>query len=159
MSEAFTRASERWPHAGVPNNPAGWLYTAASRLIIGRIRAEEIAGRKAQLLAVGAEWVDPSFTDPMDALADERLALILLCCHPAVHPEARSPLALRLVIGTPTDEIARLFLVPPATMAARITRAKRSNWRWSCTGCSPAHPRRRRHWRSCCCSTLAGTLG
>ena len=63
--------------------------------------------------------------DELDALDDERLALILLCCHPAVHPEARAPLALRLVVGTTTEEIARLHLVSVATMAARITRAKK----------------------------------
>ena len=64
-------------------------------------------------------------TEELDALGDERLALILLCCHPALPPGARSPLALRLVIGTSTEQIARLFLVSKATMAARITRAKK----------------------------------
>ena len=104
---------------------AGWLYTTASRLIIGGLRAEAIRGRKASLLAVGSEWVQAPGVGSFDELDDERLALILLCCHPALHPEARSPLALRLVIGTSTAEIARLFLVSPTTMAARITRAKK----------------------------------
>ncbi len=125
LSEAFARASERWPRSGVPANPAGWLYTTASRLVIGRVRAEAAAGRKARLLTVGAGVVMPTPSDDVDALDDERLTLILLCCHPALDPGARSPLALRLVIGTPTSEIARLFLVPTATMAARITRAKK----------------------------------
>jgi len=125
LAEAFARASARWPDAGAPANPAGWLYTTASRLIIGRLRSEAVAGRKAPLLAVGAGWAQPAPVDEIDALDDERLALILLCCHPALHPDARSPLALRLVIGTSTEEIARLFLVSPATMAARITRAKK----------------------------------
>lgn len=125
LSEAFARASDRWPTRGVPANPAGWLYTTASRLIIGGLRAEAIHGRKVRLLAVTSGWVAPASVDELDVLDDERLALILLCCHPAVHPEARAPLALRLVVGTTTEEIARLHLVSVATMAARITRAKK----------------------------------
>jgi len=125
LSEAFARASDRWPTRGVPANPAGWLYTTASRLVIGGLRAEAIRGRKVRLLAVDAGWVEPTSVDELDRLDDERLALVLLCCHPAVHPEARAPLALRLVIGTTTEEIARLHLVSVATMAARITRAKK----------------------------------
>ncbi len=125
LSEAFARASVRWASTAVPANPAGWLYTTASRVIVGQLRAEAIHGRKVQLLAIGTDWEPTSSVDDLDGLGDERLALILLCCHPALHREARSPLALRLVIGTSTGEIARLFLVPRATMAARITRAKK----------------------------------
>jgi RNA polymerase sigma-70 factor (ECF subfamily) len=87
------------------------------------LRAEAIAGRKAPLLAVRPDWL--SVADPIDGLADERLHLILLCCHPALPRESQSALALRLVVGTPTEQIARLFLVPTATMAARLTRAKK----------------------------------
>lgn len=125
LSEAFARASARWSDDGVPDRPAAWLYTTASRLIVGQLRAEAIHGRKAPLIVTGSDWVEPVGVEQIDDLDDERLALILLCCHPALHPEARSPLALRLVLGTKTDEIARLFLVPKATMAARITRAKK----------------------------------
>ncbi len=125
LSEAFARASARWPPEGVPPNPGGWIYTTAYRLILGRLRAEAVAGRKAPMLAVGRDWVRPADVEDFDDLDDERLTLILLCCHPALHPEARSPLALRLVIGTSTEEIARLFLVSRSTMAARITRAKK----------------------------------
>ena len=123
LSEAFARAAAHWPTDGVPANPAGWLYTTAHRHVLGRLRAEAIAGRKAPLLAVRPDWVPPK--DPDDGLADDRLQLILLCCHPALPKESQSALALRLVIGTPTDQIARLFLVPTATMAARLTRAKK----------------------------------
>lgn len=123
LGESFVRAAERWGADGVPANPAGWLYTTAYRQIVGRLRAEAVAGRAAPLLAVRSDWVAP--TEPHDGLADERLHLILLCCHPALPIASRPALALRLVIGTPTDEIARLFLVPTATMAARITRAKK----------------------------------
>ena len=123
LSEAFARASDRWPGEGVPANPAGWLYATAYRQVVGRLRAEAIAGRKAPLLAVSPGWV-PRDESP-DELADDRLQLILLCCHPALPRDARSALALRLVIGTPTEQIARLFLVSPATMAARLTRARK----------------------------------
>jgi RNA polymerase sigma-70 factor (ECF subfamily) len=123
LSEAFARASDRWRGEGVPANPAGWLYTTAYRLVVGRLRAEAIAGRKAPMLVVRPGWVPPG--DPQEELADDRLHIILLCCHPALPRESRSALALRLVIGTPTEQIARLFLVPPATMAARLTRAKK----------------------------------
>jgi RNA polymerase sigma-70 factor, ECF subfamily len=123
VSEAFARAAQRWPDDGMPANPGGWLYTTAHRQVVGRLRAEAIAGRKAPLLAVRPDWVPPG--DPLDAVADDRLHLILLCCHPALPSESRSALALRLVIGTPTEQIARLFLVSPATMAARLTRAKK----------------------------------
>lgn len=123
LGEAFARAAARWPADGVPANPPGWLYTTAQRQIVGRVRAEAIAGRKAHLVATRPGWAPVG--DPLDRLADERLHLILLCCHPALPPPSRSGLALRLVIGTPTEQIARLFLVAPATMAARLTRAKK----------------------------------
>jgi predicted RNA polymerase sigma factor len=123
LSEAFARAAQRWPREGTPVNPAGWLYTTAHRQVVGRLRAEAVAGRKAPLLAVRPGWVSSS--DPDEPLADDRLHLILLCCHPAISHESRSALALRLVIGTPTEQIARLFLVSPTTMAARLTRAKK----------------------------------
>jgi RNA polymerase sigma-70 factor, ECF subfamily len=122
LSEAFARAAQRWPTNGVPANAGGWLYTTAHRQVVGRLRAEAIAGRKARLLAVRPGWV--STGDPHEELTDDRLHLILLCCHPALPRESRSALALRLVIGTPTAQIARLFLVSSTTMAARLTRAK-----------------------------------
>jgi RNA polymerase sigma-70 factor, ECF subfamily len=124
LSEAFGRAAARWPVEGAPANPAAWLYTTASRIIVATLRTEKVAGRKAPLLTVGPNWVTPRETLP-DELPDERLQLILLCCHPALPSESRSALALRLVIGTSTDEIARLFLVSTPTMAARLTRAKK----------------------------------
>jgi RNA polymerase sigma-70 factor (ECF subfamily) len=123
LSEAFARAADRWPGAGLPANPAGWLYATAYRHVVGRLRAEAVAGRKAPLLAVRSGAVPPD--DSPEELADDRLQLILLCCHPALPRDSRSALALRLVIGTPTEQIARLFLVPTATMAARLTRAKK----------------------------------
>ncbi len=123
LAEAFARAAERWPVEGVPANVGGWLYTTARRQVISRIRSEAVAGRKAPLLAV-----DP-VAEPRDAdrseWPDDRLELILLCCHPALPEVVRPALALRLVIGTTTEQIARLFLVATSTMAARLTRAKK----------------------------------
>jgi len=123
LSEAFARASERWRLDGVPANPAGWLYRTAHRQLVGWLRSEAVAARKVPLLAVRPDWVAPD--DGLDDLPDERLHLILLCCHPALSPTSRSALALRLVLGTRTDEIARLFVVAPTAMAARLTRAKK----------------------------------
>jgi len=123
LAEAFARAADRWPRDGVPDNPAGWLYTTAYRQVVGWLRAEATAGRKAPLVAVRPGWVPPD--DDQEAWADDRLPLILLCCHPALPAGSRSALALRLVIGTSTEQIARLFLVPTPTMAARLTRAKK----------------------------------
>lgn len=125
LGEAFARAAQRWPRDGLPDNPAGWLYTAAFRHVVGRLRAEAMAGRKAQLLAVRPEFTNSEGGDPDDELSDDRLHLILLCCHPALARESQSALALRLVVGTSTEQIARLFLVSTATMAARLTRAKK----------------------------------
>lgn len=123
LSDAFAVAAERWEHDGVPTNPAGWLYTTAYRRVLGRIRAEAVAGRKAPLLAVRPGF--DTHVDALDELADDRLHLILLCCHPALPRSSQSALALRLVIGTPTEQIARLFLVSTSAMAARLTRAKK----------------------------------
>ncbi len=123
LGEAFARAARGWPGDGAPANPAGWLYTTAYRHLVGRLRSEAVAGRTAARLAARPDAAHGS-GDVAEALPDERLQLILLCCHPALGAESRAPLALRLVIGTATHEIARLFLVPRDTMAARITRAK-----------------------------------
>lgn len=123
LGEAFALAADRWPCGGLPTNPAAWLYTTAYRQVIGRLRSEAVAGRKAPLLAVKPEWVPPD--DSQGELADDRLHLILLCCHPALPRESQSALALRLVVGTSTEQLARLFLVSTGTMAARLTRAKK----------------------------------
>lgn len=123
LSEAFARALSHWPTEGMPANPSGWLYTTAYRQILGLLRAEAIAGRKAPLLAVTRGWMPPD--ESPEELADDRLELILLCCHPALPRASRSALALRLILGIPTEQIARLFLVSVPTMAARLTRAKK----------------------------------
>ena len=130
LGDAFERAAARWPADGVPDNPAGWLLTTSRRRVLDRLRAEAVAARKEPLIvtdAAIAEAAGGPRADPGDdsSLADERLRLVLLCCHPALSAESSSVLALRLVIGLPVPDIARLFLSQDAAVAARVTRAKR----------------------------------
>jgi RNA polymerase sigma-70 factor (ECF subfamily) len=121
VQEAFAAALERWPREGAPANPGAWLLTTARNRAIDRIRRERTLERKTELLsALRAEDAD----DP-DVIPDERLSLIFACCHPALATEAQVALTLRTLGGLTTDEIARAFLVPEATMAQRLVRAKR----------------------------------
>ncbi|HEY3903900.1 MAG TPA: sigma-70 family RNA polymerase sigma factor [Streptosporangiaceae bacterium] len=120
-AEAFAAAVERWPADGVPPSPGAWLTTTASRKAIDRIRRENKRDDKqkaAQLL------YDDEPPEPLDAIEDERLRLIFTCCHPALAPETRVALTLRMVGGLTVPEIARAFLVQETAMERRITRAK-----------------------------------
>ncbi|HEY0118013.1 MAG TPA: sigma-70 family RNA polymerase sigma factor [Cellulomonas sp.] len=120
-AEAFATAVERWPHDGVPPNPGGWLMTTATRKAIDRLRRESRRDDKhqeAQLL------FDDDPPRPLGIVDDDRLRLIFTCCHPALSPEARVALTLRMVGGLTVPEIARAFLVQEAAMGRRITRAK-----------------------------------
>lgn len=129
LAEAFEAAARSWPVDGVPTNPAGWLHTTARRKALDRLRGAEVARRKQPLLAVEVLRSTGAAADEevveVGAVRDDELRLLLLTCHPALTPQAQAALALRLVLGVPTAEIARLFLVGEATMAARITRAKK----------------------------------
>ncbi|CUR55582.1 putative RNA polymerase, sigma-24 subunit, ECF subfamily [metagenome] len=128
LADAFEAAARTWPTSGTPTNPAAWLLTAARRRILDRLRSEAVVARKEPLLVVDArtrEEAQRSMADPGNTITDERLRLVLLCAHPALSPESAVALTLRLVLGVPTEEIASLFLVPRATMAARLTRARR----------------------------------
>jgi RNA polymerase sigma-70 factor, ECF subfamily len=119
-AEAFATAVERWPTDGVPPNPGGWLTTTARRKALDRIRREhkrDDKQKQAQMM-----YDDPR--DSLGAVDDERLRLIFTCCHPALAPEARVALTLRMVGGLTVPEIARAFLVQEATLGQRITRAK-----------------------------------
>ena len=127
LADAVETAARRWPRDGVPDDPAAWLHTAARRRVLDRLRAEAMALRKAPLLVVEAERGQGggAMADPGGMVEDDVLRLVLMCCHPALAPEVASALALRLVVGVATADIARLFLVPEATMAARLTRGKK----------------------------------
>ena len=129
LSEAFLAAATHWPDEGMPGNPAGWLLTTARRKILDRLRGEAMAARKEPLLVVDAELQQEAqrvMADAGDGLGDERLRLMFLCAHPTLAPDAAAALTLRLVLGVPTSDIAAVFHTTEATMAARLTRAKRT---------------------------------
>ena len=121
MQDAFVIAAERWPRAGTPDNPGAWIVATARNRAIDRIRREQTLARKTELLARAETLPD----DENAVIPDERLELIFACCHPALAPDAQIALTLSLVGGLTTPEIARAFLVPEATLAQRLVRAKR----------------------------------
>ena len=118
--EAFVRALAVWPRSGVPDRPGAWLTQVARNQARDELRRRAAFRRRMPLLVTG----DPA-PGPEDGLDDDRLRLIFTCCHPALSRPAQTALTLRLVCGLSTAEVARAFLVPEATMAARITRAKK----------------------------------
>jgi len=117
VQEAAAAAAVQWPAAGVPGNPRGWLIAVASRRLIDQVRSDR--ARRERESAVAAEPSPPDVAD-----ADDTLVLLFLCCHPTLTSASATALTLRAVGGLTTAEIARAFLVPEATMAARISRAK-----------------------------------
>jgi RNA polymerase sigma-70 factor (ECF subfamily) len=121
-AEALLAAVERWPSDGVPPNPGGWLTTTAGNRAIDRLRRESHRDAKHQAAFMIA---DDTPHEPTGLVEDDRLRLIFTCCHPALAPEARVALTLRLLGGLTVAEIAQAFLVPETTMAQRITRAKK----------------------------------
>ena len=124
MHEAFAAALETWAQAGVPDNPRPWLIsTARFKAIDGMRRRARFDGAQKDLaLYLEARSNDALYED--EEIEDDRLRLIFTCCHPSLAPEARVALTLREVCGLTTEEIARAFLVTPATLAQRIVRAK-----------------------------------
>ncbi|WP_369962044.1 RNA polymerase sigma factor [Leifsonia sp. EB34] len=124
VQEAFVAAVARWPVDGLPPAPAGWLITTARRRAIDRLRREAVGREReaeaAVLLALASHLEEAE----AGAVPDDRLRLIFTCCHPALAPNARVALTLRLLGGLRTAEIARAFLVPETTLAQRISRAK-----------------------------------
>jgi RNA polymerase sigma-70 factor (ECF subfamily) len=124
VQEAYAAALTAWPKAGIPANPVAWLITTARRRALDAIRRDQVFRAKLPLLVESEELVEPTAHEEA-AFPDERLRLIFMCCHPALPQEAQLALTLRLVCGLPTGEIARAFLVPEPTMAARLTRAKK----------------------------------
>jgi RNA polymerase sigma-70 factor (ECF subfamily) len=121
VQEAFIVAAQRWPQTGLPPSPAGWIITTARRRAIDGLRsdtAREDRHAKAALMHFEHEPVDEG------PVRDDRLRLIFTCCHPALAPNVQVALTLRLLGGLSTPEIARAFIVPEATMAQRLVRAK-----------------------------------
>ncbi|GII64557.1 RNA polymerase subunit sigma-24 [Sphaerisporangium krabiense] len=124
-SEAMEAALVRWPVDGVPPKPGAWLMTTARRRAVDRLRRDRVYAARLAVLQVEADRAGPAAPADADGdLPDERLQLFFTCAHPALPDEDRAALTLRCLAGLATPEVARAFLVPPATMAKRIVRAK-----------------------------------
>jgi RNA polymerase sigma-70 factor (ECF subfamily) len=124
--EAFASALEQWPASSVPEFPRAWIVQTAHHKAIDRLRRQTLFAEKLQPQL--ARELVPAIQEPnfeTNEIPDERLRLIFTCCHPALAPEAQVALTLRTLCGLETDEIARAFVVPAATMAQRLVRAKR----------------------------------
>ena len=123
VQEAFVAASERWPARGTPPNPGGWILTTARNRAIDRLRREST--RHDRHVAATRLHTHDDPPEEVGPVADDRLRLIFTCCHPALATSAQVALTLKLLGGLETEAIARAFLVPEATMAQRLVRAKR----------------------------------
>src|SRR5215467_12204381 len=126
MHEAFAAALSSWPNSGVPDNPRPWLISTARFKAVDtlRRRARFDASQDDLVRHLEAQSDSAETSNEEDTVEDDRLRLIFTCCHPSLPPEARVALTLREVCGLTTEEIARAFLTPPATLAQRIVRAK-----------------------------------
>lgn len=126
LSTAFEQALRTWPRTGVPRNPDGWLLTVARNRIrdLWRSAAHRTSAPLDDAAADAAAYDPLADVDP-DAVPDRRLVLLLVCAHPAIAADVRTPLMLQTVLGLEAAQVARLFAVPPATMAQRLVRAKR----------------------------------
>ncbi len=129
VQEALIAAAAQWPAEGIPRNPRGWLYHVALRRLTDQVRSE-LARRRREEAVASQVWAEWAFVPPPDADVgvdrDDTLVLLFMCCHPALTPPSAIALTLRAVGGLTTAEIANAFLVPEATMAQRISRAKGS---------------------------------
>jgi RNA polymerase sigma factor (sigma-70 family) len=126
VQEALVEAATRWAEDGIPQNPRGWLTTVATRRLIDQIRSDRSRRLREERILIGSppsEFLQAA-DDEVDPDRDDSLVLLLLCCHPALTPPTQIALTLRAVGGLTTAEIASAFLVPEATMAQRISRAK-----------------------------------
>jgi RNA polymerase sigma-70 factor (ECF subfamily) len=125
VQDAFAVALRRWPVDGLPPNPGGWITTTARRSAIDRLRRESRGRDLLDEVAVLSSSAEDPGPGVMGHVQDDRLRLIFTCCNPALSTEAQVALTLRLLGGLTTQEVARAFLVPEATMAQRLARAKR----------------------------------
>jgi len=127
VQEALLAAAQQWPARGIPDHPQGWLTTVATRRLIDEIRADRSRrAREEEAADEPGETHEPAPDEPQPPQHDDTLTMLFLCCHPALTPASQIALTLRAVGGLTTAEIACAFLVPEATMAQRISRAKQS---------------------------------
>ncbi|MEU1391207.1 MULTISPECIES: sigma-70 family RNA polymerase sigma factor [unclassified Nonomuraea] len=127
VQEALLDAAVQWPGQGVPDNPRAWLITVASRRVIDHFRSESARRRREESAAVAVpadEFVEPAPGEERTPSGDDTLTLLFLCCHPSLSEPSQLALTLRAVGGLTTAQVAAAFLVPEATMAQRISRAK-----------------------------------
>jgi RNA polymerase sigma-70 factor (ECF subfamily) len=124
LQEAFAVGLEQWPAGGVPRNPCAWLVSTARHKAIDRLRREKAFAAKQAQIAYLSETAVPPAEAGEETFADDLMRLIFTCCHPALAPEAQVALTLKTLCGLSVEEIARAFLVSPATMAQRLVRAK-----------------------------------
>jgi RNA polymerase sigma-70 factor (ECF subfamily) len=125
VQEAAVTALEHWPREGIPRNPAAWLMTTARNRAVDRVRRDARYRQRLALLGAEATEMDTGPVTGGPLAADDRLRLIFTCCHPALNREAQVALTLRTIGGLSTPAVARAFLVPEATIAQRLVRAKR----------------------------------
>jgi RNA polymerase sigma-70 factor (ECF subfamily) len=126
LQDAFAAAVEQWPRGGVPNNPAAWIASTARHKVIDKARRQSwFRERREEIQRLIEFEMSSDSDDHAETFPDERLRLIFTCCHPAINREAQIALSLRTLCGLTTEEIARAFVTPTATMAQRIVRAQR----------------------------------
>ncbi len=125
LQDAFAAAVEQWPHEGMPNNPSAWIASTARHKAIDKARRRSWFNERRDEIQRLIEFEMASASDSNDSFPDERLRLIFTCCHPAINREAQIALSLRTLCGLTTEEIARAFVTPTATMAQRIVRAQK----------------------------------
>jgi len=127
VQEALLKALQTWPHGGVPDNAAAWLYQVARRAALDRLRHERVVAAKADAVAAGRDAAtEPSLPDLATPFDDDELVMMFMTCHPALPPDARVALTLKVVGGFGVGEIARAFLAQDAAIAQRLVRAKRT---------------------------------
>jgi len=126
VQEAMIAAFTQWPQEGIPDNPRGWLIQVACRRMTDNVRSEVARRERETAVAAEAEHLLPPLESEAEVDPDDTLTLLFMCCHPALTPSSAIALTLRAVGGLTTAEIANAFLVPEATMAQRISRAKQT---------------------------------